>query len=170
MKFQVSRSPLQSLKARLSDIAARFASNNARRTFESNSLQLACIPTEFIGRSIIAEGLFAKLELKLLREILESSGSGGIMLDIGANIGNHAIYLSDLFERVICFEPFPANAALLRANILLSNRQNIRVEEIGLGDKECSLPYQSHQHHNSGAGPLLDRPDGRGYHAAIGAW
>lgn len=152
MKFSFTRSRLSSLRARLCDIAIRIIIRNTAKVFESRQFKIACIPTDFIGRVIISEGVFSRLELELLAKILYRHQQSGAMLDIGANIGNHSIFLSDLFEQVISFEPFPSNAALLRANILLSNRTNIIVEEVGLGSSRAMLSYSVNDHDNTGSG------------------
>lgn len=40
----------------------------------------------------------------------------GTFLDIGANIGNHAIFFANNFEKIFCFEPEKRNFSLLEIN------------------------------------------------------
>jgi len=56
-------------------------------------------------------------------------------IDVGANIGNHSLFLSDLFARVIAFEPNPLARSLLELNIGLNNVANIDVRAVGLSDQ-----------------------------------
>ena len=63
------------------------------------------------------------------------------MLDVGANIGNHAIYLSERFKQVHCFEPAPMAADRLEENVRLNGLANIRVHRVGLGACDGILPF-----------------------------
>ena len=56
------------------------------------------------------------------------------IVDVGANIGNHALFFSQFlrWERIICFEPFPANAAVLRENV----GQLAEIHQCALGSSE----------------------------------
>jgi FkbM family methyltransferase len=76
------------------------------------------------------------------REELELIGchlSGGVLVDVGANVGNHTIYALKFLgvEKVIAFEPNPAAAELLRINLAL-NGLSTRVDHrlAGLSDRK----------------------------------
>lgn len=61
---------------------------------------------------------------------------GMVVLDIGANIGSHSFFFAEHMkeqEDLICFEPFPQNAQILRRN--LSPFSNITVIEAAVGAK-----------------------------------
>ncbi len=86
-----------------------------------------------ICRGISLSG-FYELELlqgmaSLLRE------SSAVVLDVGANIGNHTIFFAQRFRQVIAFEPVPENCGLLRANIRLNSLENVCLIEKGLADQ-----------------------------------
>jgi FkbM family methyltransferase len=82
-----------------------------------NYPQVACFSFDVIGNSINIDGVFEKDELIALERVIRSQiGSNGICLDIGANIGNHAIFFSRLFSRVYAFEPNPRTYKLLCLN------------------------------------------------------
>ncbi|MCP4264224.1 MAG: FkbM family methyltransferase [Candidatus Brocadiaceae bacterium] len=55
-------------------------------------------------------------------------------MDIGANIGNHSVYLAPEFEQVYSFEPNRRTFMLLQANAML--RSNISTFNIGLSDRK----------------------------------
>jgi FkbM family methyltransferase len=60
------------------------------------------------------------------------------VLDIGANIGLHTLYFSELVGtegKVISFEPVPYNFRRLQENVKLNNAANIETENIALSDK-----------------------------------
>lgn len=62
--------------------------------------------------------------------------TGNTVLDVGANIGFHTLYFSDLVGpsgRVIAFEPVPVNFSALTANINLNTAANIEPLNIALG-------------------------------------
>jgi FkbM family methyltransferase len=59
---------------------------------------------------------------------------GGIFADIGANVGNHTIYVAKYLEprRIVVIEPNPAVLPILKANIALNGLQQI-VDDSSLG-------------------------------------
>lgn len=60
-----------------------------------------------------------------------------LAVDIGANIGLHAVRLAQHFQQVLCFEPTTAVYDCLRANA--SRFTNVHVFKLGLGDRaHCS--------------------------------
>ena len=77
---------------------------------------------DFVSSHIIRHGYYERRELEALaRSVFTGpggAGSGSTALDIGANIGNHAAFLSNHFSRVIAFEPNPMVACLLKANAM----------------------------------------------------
>lgn len=81
------------------------------------------------------------------------------MLDIGANIGNHAIFLAAGCGEVHCYEPNPKVAARLRRNIAYNNLANrIFVYEYGLGNRDEVLTFAEYVDGNLGASKFV-RPD-----------
>jgi len=61
---------------------------------------------------------------------------GGVFVDIGANIGNHAIYVAKFLfpSQIILIEPNPPAIAILRVNIAINNLQGlVDLSHIGVG-------------------------------------
>lgn len=54
----------------------------------------------------------------LLTPVKDKIKSFDFTIDIGANIGNHAMFFKEICnaKRLICFEPLPANVSLLKLN------------------------------------------------------
>lgn len=102
---------------------------------------MAVFVNDHIGGAIIANGKYEKAFLDMTAETLTKLTQGekfkeGICLDIGANIGNHALFYSTIFKRVVAFEPNPIAYKLLEANVLKNRIANIDVCTIALGSKK----------------------------------
>lgn len=81
---------------------------------------------------VVRTGTF--YEIDLLAYIRSLRLPRGLALDVGANIGNHAVYFASfLADHVIAVEPNPAVLPLLRAN-LQANCTNFTICEKGLGE------------------------------------
>ena len=81
-----------------------------------------------------------------------------VILDIGANIGNHAIYFDKFVEPkvVYVFEPLSRAITMMLQNITLTYSHKINVDYIGmaLGSKECYTIPDTTCEHNLGATTL----------------
>lgn len=87
---------------------------------------------DYIQRYQRAGEFFESSELELVRKHFR----GGVFVDVGANIGNHAIYFAQLpnCTKVIAFEPNPRAIQILKINILLNKlEQKITLYEFALG-------------------------------------
>jgi hypothetical protein len=68
--------------------------------------QMICFAHDAISRKIFIDGLFEKRELEVLKVFLQKEiKSFDTCLDIGANIGNHSLFFSTIFNQVVSFEP-----------------------------------------------------------------
>lgn len=61
-----------------------------------------------------------------------------IILDVGANIGNHSIYWSQLenVNKIISFEPVPKTFKLLKQNVTANKINKIEIHRLALGKKD----------------------------------
>lgn len=115
--------------------------------------RFAVIPTDFVGSNVIANGLYERHELALLEDVIGRQNlQDTTALDIGANIGNHTVVFSKWFRNVVAFEPNPPVATLLEANVVLSGASNVRVQRVGLGPEDASLPFTPDIAGNDGHG------------------
>lgn len=142
------------MRNRILDLAIKFLLKRQHKNLSSLGYpRLAAVPSEHIGLAIAATGLYEAEEIALVRRLAAALGLGStICLDIGANIGNHACALKPSFAGLIAFEPNPAVAALLRANLLLNGRADAVVHELGLGDEDAELPFAIAEAGNDGSG------------------
>lgn len=84
------------------------------------------------------KGMF--YEPKELDAIRAHFPTGGIFVDIGANVGNHSLFVAGFMapKRIIPFEPNPQAYRILLANIALNgflDRFDLSHLGVGLGDK-----------------------------------
>lgn len=107
-------------------------------------------PPEYIDSQIYSEGIY---ELELLR-FLAANFRGRTMVDVGANIGNHSLYLLRNFEQVHCFEPNPITASRLRENARL-NDAGLIIHQLGLGSEDAELAFRSNDRGNLGGGSFM---------------
>lgn len=107
----------------------------------NQNYDMAVFVNDHIGGAIIAFGQYEQQFLEMTGQVLLelTKGAGfkdGTCLDIGANIGNHALFYSALFKRVIAFEPNPIAYKLLEANVLKNRIANITICTTALGSKK----------------------------------
>ncbi len=69
-------------------------------------------------------------------DFIKSNIPRGLMIDVGANIGNHTVYLAKYCATsVIAFEPFPETFAVLTRNIQQNNLFNVTALPVGLSNE-----------------------------------
>jgi FkbM family methyltransferase len=83
--------------------------------------QVACFSFDLITDFILLDGQYERDELALLaRTVFPRIAPGAACLDVGANIGNHALHFARHFDRVVAFEPHPRVFRLLSFNAELA--------------------------------------------------
>lgn len=112
-------------------------------------------------------GAFEKPLLYFMRDALSametaSSSRSLCCCDIGANIGQHSLFLSRYAARVHAFEPFPEVSGRLKAHMTLNDIDNIVLHEVGLGERNERLPFYAPTGGNQGIGSFLDSSTSRG--------
>jgi len=95
-----------------------------------------------IGRSLDRYGEWCEGELRLFHNVLRP---GDVVLDVGANIGTHALGFAAMVGRqgrVFAFEPQPLVFNLLCANMALNSADNVRClnKAAGLGGAFINVP------------------------------
>ena len=111
-----------------------------RLSRRKGDVEMVAITGDHIADHIRAFGLYEREQLENLRDwILPAGyGQGRVALDIGANIGNHAIFLSRLFDKVIAFEPNPLARVVCSLNLDLNQIDNVELHSVGLGQSKSS--------------------------------
>ncbi len=105
----------------------------------SRERPMVSIIGDHVSDEIRAEQLYERDILEFVRDrvidIIQATRQ--VAVDVGANIGNHSLFFSDIFERVISFEPNPLARSLLQINLDLNEISNVEIKPVGLSDRNC---------------------------------
>ena len=106
---------------------------------------------DILGRHIAKYGTHEPLLTQWISDYL-SAASQGIFIDVGANLGWHAVHAAQhkAVETVVAFEPDPFNAWLLDRNLSLNDIDNVVVSASALG--ACRGLIRLHKYKNSNQG------------------
>jgi FkbM family methyltransferase len=104
-----------------------------------------------IGRSFDLYGEFSEGEVKIFQQLVRP---GTVVLDIGANIGAHTLYLSAAVGprgRVIAYEPQRVIHQMLCANLALNSITNVQALHAGAGRERgiTRAPVLDYSTHNN---------------------
>jgi len=103
-------------------------------------------------------GAYELSELQLLSRIAAERG-GGILLDIGGNIGQHSLYLSNHFEQVHSFEPFESVREKFEQRLSMNRVKNVKVHPVGIGQENALLKFYVPPEANQGLGSFVPPDD-----------
>lgn len=106
-----------------------------------------------IGRDIFLFLSYDRNVIAFLRFLFAETRSA-TMLDIGANIGNHALWLAGRFRQAHCFEPNPAALDYLRVNAAC--HENVTLHPLGLSDGPGTAWLELPGEHNLGQARIGD--------------
>ncbi len=96
----------------------------------------------------------------MLEDVRARLQPGGLFVDVGANIGNHALFAAGVCgARVIAFEPSPCLADHCAAT-LAANGLSIDLRRQGAGASSSRAVVHPGQVDNAGMTHLLPNPDG----------
>lgn len=92
-------------------------------------------PRDHIGAErIIMGNRYEGQLLVVLGRVIDKLGLGaGSVLDVGANIGNHACFFAPRFRHLICVEPGRVASLVLEANLYASGIRNFEIHRCALG-------------------------------------
>ena len=87
-----------------------------------------------------------------------------LFVDIGANVGQHTLFMAPIVDQVIAFEPYPPLQAQFKEKMALNNLANVKLVPFGLGEKDSVLDYYPGEGAHSG-GRFVLLPDEEMRHA-----
>jgi FkbM family methyltransferase len=136
---KVTNNPLFSsfLSNKYRDLILKPALKLLNRSQKNAQCHFWTMPYDSICQSIILNGFYEHELLQGMCALVKDKK--GIALDIGANIGNHSLFFSKLFDAVIAFEPVPNNCLLLKANLFLNQNLNITLIEKALSNSNTKM-------------------------------
>ena len=113
---------------------------------------LPFFPMDSISREIVTTNNFFEIaDLTTLRAYIPEKA---VILDIGANIGNHSMYwaLQNNAEMIYSFEPQEHIFNILQKNIEINNIKNIKAFNMALGKHSTKGAYTAGNYNNGGMG------------------
>lgn len=110
-----------------------------------------------IEASIFFYGAFEKPLLYFLRDVTHSLRERNpqsfiTFLDVGANIGQHSLYMSMFVDSVVAFEPFPPVIEKFKHQLDINQITNVNLYEFGLSDQDETLAFYAPSGSNQGIG------------------
>jgi len=108
----------------------------------------------FLDWYVYFYGAYEKEVLFFLRDLV-SKRVDPIFLDVGANVGQHSLFMSKYCQQVHAFEPYEKVRNRLLEKITLNNIDNITVHGVGLGDRDEYLDYYAPIGANLATGSFL---------------
>jgi len=153
--------PLKIFRILINRINHRLAHENLRRF-----PQLAIFSFDHIGLRINLDGRYEGGSLDLIGHFIQAyikNSHQSIAIDVGANIGNHSLFFSEFFHKVISFEPNPRTFELLKFNAKYSApKANILPICVGLGSEQGRPIFLSSKS-NVGASCIVNRDHQAGH-------
>lgn len=128
---------------------------NNGHTFETNFFGLIWPGTtrNYIDYQVLLRGGYEKFMLFFMRDVVASlAPTETVFLDVGANIGNHSLFMSKHTSVVHAFEPYKPARNSLKNKITLNQIKNIIVHPVGLSNKKETIPFYPPNISNLGTG------------------
>ncbi len=119
-------------------------------------------PQDLVGSGILNDGLYDRTGLHFIEKIL-SRLNNPVALDIGANIGNHALRMSEYCKMVYLFEPQLSLSRHLHTTMALNNISNWNIFNVGLSDEEKTLPLFKNLDGNNGETSFVAELKGKNF-------
>ena len=114
---------------------------------------------DFLDWSVFMYGAYSRHELYILRDVAATLSKENAVpvtfFDIGANVGQHSLFMSKHVSQVFSFEPFVYARNKLVDKAEQNKRENIVVYPIGLGDVDGELDFFEPSGSNHGIGSFL---------------
>jgi FkbM family methyltransferase len=105
---------------------------------------------------ILYYGAHEKYILFFMRDVAASLGNQEVVFfDIGANIGQHSLFMSKHVKSVHAFEPYPPVLERFKKLVTINKINNISIHPVGLGNKNGHIPFYEPPDSNLGAGSYL---------------
>lgn len=88
-----------------------------------------------ISDIIEKEGIY---EPEILDLIIKKIPAECVFLDVGANIGQHSLFMSKFCKKVIAFEPIPILQNRIEMNLKRNRIDNVQLNPFGLSNENVS--------------------------------
>ena len=97
---------------------------------------------DYVDEMVLTQGSYETHVLFFLRDTMAKiNPRDGIFLDVGANSGQHSMFMSRYAKAVHAFEPYPPVLARFRRMLEINNIKNVTIHPVGLGSEPARLPF-----------------------------
>jgi FkbM family methyltransferase len=97
---------------------------------------------DVVDEMVLTQGSYETHVLFFLRDTMAKlNRHEGVFLDVGANSGQHSMFMSRYAKAVHAFEPFPPVLARFRRMLEINKIANVTVHPVGLGREAARLPF-----------------------------
>jgi FkbM family methyltransferase len=101
---------------------------------------------DVVDEMVLTQGSYETHVLFFLRDTMAKlNRDEGVFLDVGANSGQHSMFMSRYAKAVHAFEPFPPVLARFRRMLQINNIANVTVHPVGLGREAARLPFDDRE-------------------------
>jgi FkbM family methyltransferase len=118
-------------------------------------------PRDFIQNTQLSTGSF--YEFEILQRLDRYLSNNSVVIDIGANVGNHTVYWGKItkVKKVYAFEPIKTTFNILLKNIEINNLiGKVKIYNVGLGDKTAKGAIKEYYINNIGGTVISEDDDG----------
>lgn len=123
-------------------------------------LRFAGNTASLIDWSVFFLGAYSREELDLLGDLVprfrRARGSANFY-DVGANVGNHTLYMSQRADLVAAFEPYPPNRQRLVGHVESNGLKNVMVFADALGNRNGEAAVAVYDGDNHGGAGIVVR-------------
>lgn len=109
----------------------------------------------YIDWSVYFLGAYEPEALTFLADRAAAAGPGAVFVDIGANVGQHSLYMAPHVARVVAFEPWERARTAFLDNIARNRLNNVVVHPVALGERDEVLPFHVPATSNLGTGSFV---------------
>jgi FkbM family methyltransferase len=101
---------------------------------------------DVVDEMVLTQGSYETHVLFFLRDTMAKlNPNGGVFIDVGANSGQHSMFMSRHAKAVHAFEPFPLVLARFRRMLAINKIDNVMVHPVGLGREAARLPFNDQE-------------------------
>ena len=122
---------------------------------KNKSPKFLILNQDYVSMDILIDGYYEIKELKVLFKWLKNKIKFNNVIDAGAYLGNHSVYFSNFFKKVISFEPNPYSYELLKLNT--KQKKNIKIYNFGLSNKNSTEDFYNYEFNHGGSSVIKSK-------------
>ena len=154
----IARMPLPKLQGFYANLAPVLDDSAREFTVQFEGLNYNGTLSQYVDRHIFYFGAYSPVELSFLKQaakLLRANREMLTFVDVGANVGQHSLFMSRYADKVVAFEPNSEVADRLARNVALNDIRNINLIRCALGSEERVGRLGSGLNKNSGSRSLV---------------